>query len=217
MKKRSFKDMELSKLVLGVVSTNCYIIKNMNTKEAIIIDPGDEAATIKDYVESEGMDIKAILLTHGHFDHIMAVNELVNSYRVSVYASESEKRLLEDPNVNCSADIRKPYIVYCENLVKEEEILSIAGFKIKVIGTPGHTAGCVCYYFMEQQIMFSGDTIFLESVGRTDLPTGNERVLLQSIKEKLIPLDDKIEVFPGHGPDTTIGYEKRHNMYFQRI
>lgn len=217
MRKRAFKNMELGKLVLGVVATNCYIIENSDTKEAIIIDPGDEPNSVKEYVEKEGLDIKAILLTHGHFDHIMAVNELVNTYGISIYACEEEKRLLEDPNVNCSSDIRRPYMVYCENLVKDGEIISMAGFEIKVIATPGHTAGCVCYYFMEQQVLFSGDTIFMESVGRTDLPTGNERILLQSIKNKLIPLDDEIVVFPGHGPDTTMGYEKKHNMYFQRI
>lgn len=217
MKKRQFKNMELGVLVVGMVSTNCYIVTNSNTKETIIVDPGEQPEIIINYIEEEGFSVKGILLTHGHFDHIMAVNELIHKYRVSVYAYEMEKELLENPNMNCSADVRNPYIVYCEHFVKDGEYISIAGFQIKAIATPGHTAGCVSYYFEEQQILFSGDTIFLESVGRTDLPTGNERILLQSIQEKLIPLDDEIVVFPGHGPSTTIGYEKKHNMYFQRI
>lgn len=209
--------MDLKTLVLGMVGTNCYILHKPDSKEAILIDPGDQAEQIKSYIEKEELRVVAILLTHGHFDHIMAVNELIMAYHVKVYAHREEKALLGDASLNCSEQIRRPYIVDLQETLEDEAQLSFAGFEIKVLYTPGHTKGCVCYYFPKEQVLFSGDTIFRESVGRTDLPTGNEATLLQSIQDKLLILDDVTKVYPGHGESTTIGYEKKYNPFFRGL
>lgn len=208
--------MRLKAVVVGMVSTNCYIAANNETNEIIIIDPGDNAEVINENVQSMHGQVRGIILTHGHFDHIMAVNELAAQYHVKVYAHSIEKELLADPGLNCSQDIRRPYMVDLQETLEDNMTFTLAGFRIKVLHTPGHTEGSVCYLFEEEGMLFSGDTIFMESVGRTDLPTGNERKLLDSIQTKLMELGDDIKVFPGHGPSTSIGYEKRNNMFFGR-
>lgn len=209
--------MKLKVAVVGAVSTNCYVVANNQNNEIIIIDPGDDVGVISDHIDRMHGTVKGILLTHGHFDHIMAVNELAARHHVKIYAHSAEKELLADPNLNCSQGfLRKPYIVDLQETLEDNMIFTLAGFRIKVLYTPGHTIGSVCYLFEEEGVLFSGDTIFMESVGRTDLPTGNEGRLLDSIQKKLMNLDDDIKVFPGHGPSTSIGYEKRNNMFFGR-
>lgn len=205
--------MKIKILVLGMVSTNCYIVSNIETKEAIIIDPADRAEVIKESMEAEGLKVVGILLTHGHFDHIMAASDLASSYNLKVYANKEEKDLLADPNQNCSADVGKNVSLLLENNLSDGEMLTLAGFLIKAIHTPGHTAGGTCYYFVNHGILISGDTLFLESIGRCDLPTGNIIKLKESIKSKLLLLDEDTVVYPGHGDTTTIGYEKRNNPY----
>lgn len=205
--------LKITALVLGVVGTNCYIISNRETKEAVIVDPADKAGRICEALEKEQIIPKAILLTHGHFDHILAVNDLLRTYQIPVYAGEAEQELLSNPDWNLSASMHHATTIEASNLVTDGEILELLGTRIKAIATPGHTAGGMCYYFMEDGMMFVGDTIFLESVGRTDFPTGNSRVLNQSIKEKLFVCDDGIRLYPGHGPETTIGYEKENNPF----
>ena len=206
---------EIKKLVLGSVSTNCYIVSNKETKEALIVDPADNAARIRDIIVTNGLDLKAILLTHGHFDHILATSELVQIFRVPVYCHQEEQELLGDANLNLSAMMGRngDYTIQASNLVQDLEILNLIDEKIQVIYTPGHTKGGACYYFMEEGCMFVGDTIFLESVGRTDFPTGNAATLIGSIQEKLYVLDPTIVLYPGHGPATSIGYEKENNPY----
>lgn len=206
---------EIKKLVLGSVSTNCYIIWNKETKEALIVDPADNAATIGDFIATERLELKAILLTHGHFDHIMATSDLVQKFQVPVYCHDEEQELLEDANLNLSSMMGRvgDYTIHASNTVKDLEILDLIGEKIQVLYTPGHTKGGVCYYFMQEGCMFVGDTIFLESVGRTDFPTGNPTTLIQSIRQKLYVLDPAIVLYPGHGPATSIGYEKENNPY----
>ena len=206
--------LEIKKLVLGMVSTNCYIVSNQETKEAIVIDPADEAGRIVSYIRNEGLELKAILLTHGHFDHISAIPELTTTYPVHIYCHEREKEVCEDPAKNLSGIMgRKEVAMIPQVLLRDEQQIELIGCKIKVLYTPGHTQGGVCYYFPEEKILFSGDTLFMESVGRTDFPTGNPVTLIRSIQEKLFVLADDVKVYCGHGPSTSIGYEKRYNPF----
>lgn len=204
----------IKKLVLGLVSTNCYIVSNTETKEAIVIDPADNAQMIIDYMKENSMECKAILLTHGHFDHMLAACELANTFQVDIYAHEEEKELLMNPELNLSVGMGMRQVSFePTKVVRDGDELQLAQFCIQVYYTPGHTKGGVCYNFVEEKCLFSGDTLFLESVGRTDLPTGNVATLLHSIKSKLMTLEDDIKVYPGHGPSTSIGYEKENNPY----
>lgn len=199
---------------LGMYQTNCYILSFESTKEAIVIDPADSGAFIFDSLEKEGLKVKAILLTHGHFDHIYGVKELKKLSGALVYASNAEAKLLNDPDINCSASVGRPETIVPDVLLKDDETLNISDFEIKVILVPGHTEGSTAYYFEKQGILISGDTLFSGSVGRTDLPTGSMSSLVKSVKEKLFSLPEDVIVYPGHGEATSIGYEKDYNPFF---
>ena len=203
-------------LVLGMVKTNCYIISNGETKEAIVFDPADDAKKIEQYLKANDLVCKGILLTHGHFDHIMAADQLAEMTHSDIYAHEAEADLLRDADLNASAHIRKACSLIPNVLLKDDEVLDLAGFQVKVIHTPGHTGGGVCYYFLGHGTLISGDTLFREDIGRSDLPTGNGRLLVESIRNKLMILEDQVAVYPGHGDATTIGYERDNNFYLNR-
>lgn len=206
-------DFRMKTLVLGPVRTNCYIVSNGETKEAIVFDPSDEADKIEQYLNANDLVCKGILLTHGHFDHIIAASELAQKLKVDIYAHELEAELLKNPDLNASSDIGRNCSLIADVLLKDSEELQLAGFGIKVIHTPGHTAGGICYYFSGHDLIISGDTLFHESVGRWDLPTGDGEVLIASILNKLMVLEDQVKVYPGHGMSTTIGHERNHNFY----
>lgn len=205
--------MRMSKLVVGPVATNCYIVSDENTKEAFIIDPGAEPERIIDKVKETGVSVKAILLTHGHFDHISAVNELKREFGVDVYIGQEDADLMADMELNVSYMFGMPYAARADKILLDGDVLEIAGFSIKVLFTPGHTKGGICFYLEKENVAFSGDTIFQQSVGRTDFPTGSARVLSESIKNKLFILPEDLQLFPGHGDSTTVGYEKKYNMF----
>lgn len=205
--------MRMSKLVVGPVATNCYIVSDENTKEAFIIDPGAEPDRIIDKVKETGVSVKAILLTHGHFDHISAVNELKREFGVDVYVGQEDADLMADMELNVSYMFGMPYAARADKILRDGDVLEIAGFSIKVLFTPGHTKGGICFYLEKENVAFSGDTIFQQSVGRTDFPTGSARVLSESIKNKLFILPEDLQLFPGHGDSTTVGYEKKYNMF----
>lgn len=208
--------MELKNLVLGPVSTNCYFLINKVTKETIIIDPADRADRIIEKLSGEQLMPVAILLTHGHFDHIMAVEEVRSTYSIPYYIHETDAELMEDPGLNGSFLLNRDIAAKRDRVLKDKEVLTLAGFSIEVIHTPGHTAGSVCYYIPDEKALFSGDTLFCNSVGRTDLPTGSDTVILASIEERLLPLPEDTRVYPGHGMMTTIGHEKENNPYLRR-
>lgn len=203
--------MKINQLVVGVCQTNCYIIYNKDTNEAMIVDPGDQAEDISMRCRMLGVVPKAILLTHGHFDHMMAAGKLKEEFHIPIYAAEKEAPLLADARANLSAMWAKPVCIKPDCLVKEGDKLDICGFSITVIETPGHTIGGVCFYIPEEEVLLSGDTLFCGSFGRTDFPTGSMSVLARSIREKLFQLPDVTQVYPGHESSTTIGYEKRYN------
>ena len=201
----------VSRLVIGMVGTNCYLVWDEETKEGVIIDPAENGQFILAKCQEAGMRLTAILLTHGHFDHIGAVEEIRRAVPVPVYVGKKEEKLLGDPELNLSRAFGSRAEVSQASLLKDNQILQLAGRNWKVIGTPGHTKGSVCYYLEEEKILFSGDTLFFESYGRTDFPTGSLKELRKSVVETLFRLPDEVIVYPGHEAQTTIGHEKKYN------
>lgn len=204
--------MEITTLIVGMVETNCYIGMNETTKEAVIVDPGDNAEKIIGGCERLGVEVKAILLTHGHFDHVMAVPELREKWAVPVYASEKEAGVLAEEDLNLSNQFRSGKIsLTADVLLKDQETIELIGYTFKHIMTPGHTCGSCCYYVESERVLFSGDTLFAGSYGRVDFPTSSSTDMLHSVAEVLFDLPDDIVVYPGHMGATTIGEEKKYN------
>ena len=204
---------EVLRYIVGPVCTNCYLLVNHKTGELLVVDPGDQAQLIEKQIEKTGAKPVAILLTHGHFDHAGAAEELADKYQISIYAHEAERETLEDPGLNLCGMIGEHKVYHADIFVKDEEVLNLAGFSIRVFFTPGHTIGGCCYYIADEKILFSGDTLFQESVGRTDFPRGSASNLIRAIREKLMPLPDDVTVYTGHDESTLIGYERMHNPY----
>jgi len=205
--------LEVRQLTVGMIGTNCYLAANRVTKEAVIIDPGDEAGRIKRLIMENNYAPQAILLTHGHFDHVMAADSLSAEYGVGIYIHELEKETLEDPELNVSGMMGNPMTFHATDFVRDGELLNLAGYTFQVLLTPGHTKGGVCYYLASEHVLFSGDTLFAGSVGRTDFPGGSMGILVGSIRDKLLTLPDKTTVYPGHMEVTTIGAERTGNMF----
>ena len=203
--------MKYRSMVLGPVYTNTYIVWNENSREGFIVDPADRAGRIADLIREEDIQPAAILLTHGHFDHIMAVDALRNQYGIPVIAGAGEQALLSDPRQNLSGTMASPVRLKADRTVTEGETFVLAGMTVRVIETPGHTSGSVCYYLPDEGILLSGDTLFAGSFGRYDFPTGSFETLRSSIREKLFVLPEETIVLPGHEGTTTIGEEKQWN------
>lgn len=218
-------NMKIESYCVGPVQTNCYFAINETTKEMFIVDPGDEASMLAERIREKRYLPKAILLTHGHFDHAGAAEELAKlvsashmdadsaGQAVPIYAYETEKETLKDPVRNVSGMIGKHEVYHADIYVKDEQVLSIAGFSIRVLHTPGHTSGGCCYYVPKEDVLFSGDTLFCQSVGRTDFPGGSMGEIVQSIRKKLMTLPEQTEVYPGHMDTTSIGQERMWNPY----
>ncbi len=206
-------DIVISGMRVGLFQTNCYFIHKEGNQNTIVVDPGDRADSIYEEIVKQNLNVSAILLTHGHFDHILGVKEFKEKTHAKVYAGADEAELLKDPAINASERVRRPEIIVPDVLFKDKEQVTIGDLGFEVIFTPGHTKGSVCYYFKEAGILISGDTLFEESVGRCDFPTGSERALLTSIKERLMVLPDETKVYPGHGAPTTIGNERKYNTF----
>ena len=196
--------MKVGKFVLGPVATNCYIGINEETKECFIVDPATCPPEFVSYIKNAGLTVKAVLLTHGHFDHIMGLDALLKEFSVPVYAHAAEREVLESEQLNSSASmLGQPYSFSGADYVTNRQELRIAGFEILVIYTPGHTIGGCCYYIEKEKTLFSGDTLFHGSVGRTDLPTGSMGQLVSSVRDRLFVLPDDTQVYPGHMEETT--------------
>ena len=206
---------KIGRMVLGACQTNCYFLYREDGKECIFIDPADQGANIYKALTQNGFQVTGILLTHGHFDHIWGAKELKELSGAKLYALEAERELLQDTHKNVSAQVGRPYTVDADVYVKDGEEITLADMTFQVIATPGHTGGGCCYYLKEAGFLVSGDTLFQESVGRTDFPTGSMGTLIRSIKEKLFVLPEETTVYPGHGDSTTIGHEKKYNPFCQ--
>lgn len=205
--------LKIGKIVMGSVQTNCYFLYVENHNKILVVDPADRGEYLYQAFDEKGFDVCGIILTHAHFDHIWGCNKLRELSGAKVYAWEEEKDLCESAGLNVSEDVGRPYVVTVDQYFKDSETVTIENMRFKVIGTPGHTKGSCCYYFEENGILISGDTLFEGSVGRTDLPTGSGKTLQQSLKTKLMCLPEETKVFPGHGGSTTIGEEKRYNPF----
>ena len=200
-------------MVLGMVSTNTYLVKNQDTGELLIIDPADAAGRIQEKIgQMEGRPA-AILLTHGHFDHMLAADALRSAYDIPVYACIQEKDLLKNARYNLSASWASPHVMEADRYLADGETFREAGFEIRLLHTPGHTEGSCCYYLPEEAVLFSGDTLFAGSVGRTDFPTSSGADMRKSRQRLLSELPADTRVCPGHGEETTIAYEKRYNPF----
>ncbi len=206
--------MEFHTLPLGHLDTNCYILADEITKKAVVIDAPDEAGTILKTITENGYTVSEIVLTHGHYDHILALAELQAATGAPVSIHENGKQFLQDGIYNLCHYVGLNWTpVAPQRLLKEEDTVSVGSQTFSVLHTPGHTSDCICLY--GAGILISGDTLFRRSVGRVDHPTGNLQQEIDSILEKLMPLPEETKVYPGHGPATTIGEERRENPYLQ--
>ena len=206
--------LKIGRLILGMCQTNCYFIYREGETEVIFVDPADKGEYIYDALAEKGFSVAAILLTHGHFDHIWGAEALREKSGAKIYACEAEKDVCNDPQLNVSAQVGRPTSLEADVYVKDGQEITVAGITCKLIATPGHTKGSCCYYFEESGYLISGDTLFAESVGRDDLPTGSMSALIRSVEEKLFVLPDEVKVYPGHGLPTEIGHEKEYNPFF---
>ena len=207
------KKLVIERMVLGMTQTNCYYVYSDGAEECLVFDPAERGAAIFDKIKAKGLRVAAILLTHGHFDHIGGADELRSLSGAKIYALKDEQAVLEDPRKNATVMVGVPYTLAADIFVKDAEVLSLAGLDINVIATPGHTIGGACYHFADHGVLFSGDTLFQGSVGRSDLPSGDSDSLVASIRRRLFTLADDTQVYPGHGGATTVGEEKRHNPF----
>jgi len=204
--------MDIFTLVVGMFETNCYLISDPDKGEGAVIDPGDEAGRIISEIERLGLKPKMILLTHGHSDHIAAVSDILEKYDIPLYAGRGDELLLESAVENFSAMLGNP--ITCsppEKLLVDGDTVSFGSITLTVLQTPGHSPGGICYY--TDGIVFCGDTLFCGSIGRTDFPGCSHEQLIDSIIKKLLVLPDETVCYPGHGPVTTIGQERKINPF----
>ncbi len=206
-------DIKIGRITLGVCATNCYFLYREGGKDVVFVDPGDRGEDIYEALRAKGLHVAAILLTHGHFDHIWGAEKLRELSGAKIYALEAEKVVCQDPYVNVSAQAGRKATILPDEWLADGQELSMAGILLRVIATPGHTVGSCCYYVPEAGFLIAGDTLFAASVGRTDFPTGSMGKLIRSIKEKLFVLPKETKVYPGHGEETTIGAEQQYNPF----
>ncbi len=200
------------RLTLGNMSTNCYIAANEETKNAVLFDAPDEAERILKYITDNKLKLCYVMLTHAHFDHIMALDDILKKTGAKLLLHEAEEKYLNNPALNLASMIPVDIPEFNKyKVVSDDEKLFIDDIEIRVIHTPGHTEGSVCYLMGETLV--SGDTLFQHSIGRADFPLGNFDDEISSIKYKLMALEDSVKVYPGHGFSTTIGRERKENPY----
>lgn len=206
-------DLKIGKITLGMCQTNCYFVYKQGSNKVVFFDPADSGKYICDKLKENGFEVAAIFFTHGHFDHIMGAAEMKSISGAKVYSSKEDKVLLDDAYVNVSAQWAKPYTMEADEYFSDGAEYDIEGVKFKALHTPGHTIGSYCFYFEEDKILIAGDTVFYESVGRTDLPTGSMAKLVNSLKEVVLALPDDVKVYPGHGSSTDIAHERENNPF----
>ena len=207
--------MDIRNYELGLLQTNCYVVGNDD--KLVIIDPGGCPPSFMQTLQEDGRIPEAILLTHGHFDHILGVDELTAHFDLPVYALEQEAETFNDPAFNLGQAFIGQTVQLRSKITyfSEGEKLDLAGLTFETIWIPGHSYGGCCYYLRDEHVLFSGDALFYGSIGRTDGPQGDMRALVDNLKEKVLILPDETEVYPGHGPATSIGFEKQYNPFIR--
>jgi len=204
--------MRIQQLPVGPFEMNCYIVSDEKQKECVLIDPGDETQRIIDHIKQAEVEPACIILTHCHLDHAWKAAEIQSYFKVPLYLGEADLPLLETINEQgVLFNMGRTEIPQVSGFLSESQPLNIGMMQINFLHTPGHSPGSFCLHLND--VVFAGDVLFRESIGRTDLYGGNYDTLLRSIREKLLPLPDSTTIYPGHGPSTTIGYEKRHNPF----
>jgi hydroxyacylglutathione hydrolase len=200
------------KLEVGVYGVNAYILGDEETKEAVVIDPGGSSDEISSLLRKEKLTLQAVLLTHAHGDHIGGIAGLVKDWKTPVFVHQKDLYILQDAELNYSARLPMNAVNFSDaKAIKHGDLLKYGKLEIKVIHTPGHSPGGVT--FQAEDYLFTGDTLFQGSIGRTDLEGGNHKQLINSIKEKLLTLKKDYLVFPGHGPKTSLEEERRSNPF----
>lgn len=206
--------MQVYNIPTGAIGTNTYLVFNEDTMQGFLVDPGSYNSKIAEKIKEMGIDIIYIILTHGHADHIMGVEGFQSDFPdAKVVANVNEKEMLGDEDFNMSRQFGQPTSIDADLYVDDEEEMDIGGLHLKFLFTPGHSPGGMCVYIPEENTLFSGDTLFQASIGRTDFPGCSFKALESSIHEKLWPLPDETQVFPGHMGPTNIGFEKEHNPF----
>jgi len=204
--------MILTRLVVGPLQVNCYILADEKTKEAVVIDPGDDAGDILRVIREKGLAVKYLVNTHAHFDHVGANKALKEATGAQLLLHEQDAGVLKTSTMHAAAfNLTTTASPAADRYVRHGDLIEAGEVSLKVLETPGHSPGGIC--LLEQGMIFTGDTLFAGSVGRSDLPGGNLMTLLAGIKQNLLTLPDETRVFPGHGPDTTIGDERRDNPF----
>jgi hydroxyacylglutathione hydrolase len=205
--------LQIHRLILGPLQTNCYIVYDKQSTNGVVIDPADQGDTIVQVIQEHNWKIDHILLTHGHFDHIGGIGPLKEKLGATVYIHEKDTEILKDSKLNLSIFLSDSHcMVKADHFLKEGQSFQLGAGQLDVLHTPGHTPGGVS--FVGAHFVIVGDTLFQSSIGRTDFPYASGKQLIQSIREKLFVLDDHLVVYPGHGPETTIGREKKENPFF---
>jgi len=204
--------MILEILTVGALETNCYILGDEKTKQAVVIDPGGDFEIIEDHLKKLKLKVQYIILTHGHIDHIGALGELKKATGAEILIHSKDSAMLYDLNQNLSIFSGDKIIpIKADKLLEEGDIIQCGGIKLEVLHTPGHTPGGIS--LLTDKMIFTGDTLFCGSIGRTDFPGSSYQKLLSSIKEKLLSKDDDFIIYPGHGPSSTIGDERKNNPF----
>ena len=206
--------MRITNLPSGALQANTYLAVDEKTNEGFIVDPGGYNKVLTKEVRDNDVKIKYIILTHGHSDHICGVNEHKAEFPdAKIVAYKDEEAMLENPNLNQSPGFGVPYSTKADILVSDGDELKVGDVTLKFIHTPGHTEGGMCIYVKEAKALFSGDTLFRQSIGRTDFPGGSYKEIMDSIRKKLFLLPDDTNVFPGHMGMTSIGFEKENTPF----
>jgi hydroxyacylglutathione hydrolase len=205
-------------LPVGLLQCNCSIFGDEETREAIVVDPGSEINKITDVLNQHGLKVTAIVITHAHIDHVASAQKLRTLTGAPVYMNESDRELLEALDVQAGwLGIKPPQAVEVDAATTDGSKLQLGAAEFQVMHTPGHTQGSLCLWIPSENKLVAGDTLFRDSIGRTDLPGGDPRKILQSIKTRLLELPESAVVIPGHGPRTTIGREKERNPFLQDL
>lgn len=206
--------MKITNLPSGALQVNTYLAVDEETNKGFIVDPGGYNPALTKMVKDENIDIEYIILTHGHSDHICGVKEHLEDFPgAKVVADKEEEPMLHDVRFNFSAEFGMPYTVDADIYVTDGDEINVGNINLKFFHTPGHSPGGMCIYAEKENVLFSGDTLFRQSIGRTDFPGCSFEALAESIKEKLFVLPDETQVFPGHMGPTQIGFEKRNNPF----
>ena len=210
----------VKKFPVNPFPVNCFIVADEDTKQAAIIDPGyindNERNLISDYIQTNDLKLKYVLLTHMHFDHVLALSDIKRMTGAPIYGAEEDLFLLKNASSQAASfgfkiDIEDTKV---DHFLKDGDELHLGEYNIVAISVPGHSPGSIVYYIPKAGIMFAGDVLFRQSIGRTDLPGGDYKTLINGIKSKLLTLPDDTIVYSGHGAETTIGYEKKYNSFF---